>query len=147
MDWTEKKRREAEKTLSQWQEMTCDLTNQFAPDENFVEQLRDDVNTPGAIARLHELAKQGAAESLKASLDLLGVNPSLFGTRVSVDLTHYAVELQVLRLAARETKDFSEVDRVKSMLIAAGAEVRMAGGAVDVVPTSDFDPTKLEALK
>jgi cysteinyl-tRNA synthetase len=43
-----------------------------------------------------------------------------------------------------ETKDFSEVDRLKSDLIEAGVEVRMSKEGVELVPGPGFDPSKLE---
>jgi cysteinyl-tRNA synthetase len=56
-------------------------------------------------------------------------------------------ELLEARLKAVETKDFSEVDRLKSTLVEAGIEVRMSREGVELVPGPDFDPSKLEALK
>jgi len=46
-----------------------------------------------------------------------------------------------------QTKNFSEVDEMKGMLKEAGVEVRMSKDHVELVPTVDFDPAKLEALK
>ena len=45
-----------------------------------------------------------------------------------------------------DTKDFSEVDRIKSALIAAGVEVRMSKDGVELVPAAGFDAAKLEGL-
>jgi cysteinyl-tRNA synthetase len=43
-----------------------------------------------------------------------------------------------------QTKDFSDVDRIKSMLMAAGVEVRMNKAGVDLLPSAGFDAEKLE---
>ena len=51
------------------------------------------------------------------------------------------------RSLAKQTKDFSEVDRIRSILTEAGVEVRMGKESVDLIPGPDFDPAKLEALK
>ncbi|MBV0911917.1 cysteine--tRNA ligase [Anianabacter salinae] len=48
---------------------------------------------------------------------------------------------------AKVTKDFSEVDRLKSALLTAGVEVRMSKDGVELVPGPNFDPAKLEGLE
>ena len=45
-----------------------------------------------------------------------------------------------------ETKDFSEVDRLKTALIDAGVEVRMSKAGVELLPGAGFDAAKLEGL-
>ncbi len=44
------------------------------------------------------------------------------------------------------SKDFAEVDNLKSSLIEAGVEVRMTKDGVELVPGPDFDASKLEGL-
>ena len=63
-----------------------------------------------------------------------------------VDLSGFSAKLAELRAKAMETKDFSPVDAMKSALVAAGVEVRMSKGGVELVPGPDFDPSKLEGL-
>ena len=48
---------------------------------------------------------------------------------------------------AKAKKDFSEVDRAKAALVAAGVEVRMSKEGVELLPAAGFDASKLEALK
>ena len=43
------------------------------------------------------------------------------------------------RADAMETKDFSEVDRLKAALVAAGVEVRMSKAGVELVPGAPLD--------
>jgi len=45
------------------------------------------------------------------------------------------------------TKDFTELDALKALVASAGVEIRMHKSDVELVPTSDFDLSKLEALK
>ena len=45
-----------------------------------------------------------------------------------------------------DSKDFSEVDRLKSAYMAAGLEVRMSKTGVELVPGPGFDPAKLDDL-
>lgn len=146
MDWTEKKRREAERTLRKWLKLTEAVTP-TEPDPKVIELLEDDLNTPGAIARLHQIAQAGDAGVLLASVHLLGILSGNWGSKQSVDLTHFAIDLAVMRQTALQTKDFSEVDRVKAMLLAAGVKVQMSKDEIELTPGDDFDPTKLDALK
>ena len=61
-----------------------------------------------------------------------------------LDLNIYGKAIEVARAAAMQSKDFSEVDRIKSILMAAGVEVRMSKAGVDLLPSADFDAAKLE---
>jgi cysteinyl-tRNA synthetase len=62
-------------------------------------------------------------------------------------LKPYSDALLEARRTAKVTRDFASVDKIKRMLTAAGAEVRMTDNGVEVLPTVDFDPAKLEALQ
>jgi cysteinyl-tRNA synthetase len=143
MDWTEKKRREAETTLRRWQSLS-ENAEASAPDPEFVDCLKDDLNTPGAIARLHEMAKAGDAASLKASLRLMGFSLGDWRGELPTDLTDFAAKLSLARAEALQTRDFSSVDQLKAMLQNAGAVVKMSKDGVDVLPGPDFDAGKLE---
>jgi len=161
MDWTDKKRAEAKRTLDSWQVLYLDHAA-GAPDTEVLQAIADDLNTPKAIARLHELAKRGENEALLGSLEFLGfAMPSqeeLFkksseNFHTFLDELHkqnlkvLAQNLHTLRLSAMESKDFSEVDRVKAALTEAGVQVKMSKEGVELVPGANVDMTKLEALK
>ena len=147
MDWTAEKAREAEATLRKWRGMVADVEAGAVP-ETVVATLGDDLNTAGAIAELHKLASAGDLAGLKAGAGLLGLlTPELGGwAEVSVDLSGLADRLAAVRAAAMESKDFSEVDRMKSALIEAGVEVRMSKAGVELLPGAGFDAAKLEGL-
>jgi cysteinyl-tRNA synthetase len=147
MDWTAEKAREAENTLRRWRGMVADCEAGAMP-EGVVSALADDLNTAGAISELHRLAAAAQAPALKAGAGLLGLlTPELGGWEtVSVDLDALADRLDVARAHAKRTKDFSEVDRMKAALVAAGVEVRMSKDGVDLVPAVGFDPAKLDGL-
>jgi cysteinyl-tRNA synthetase len=66
---------------------------------------------------------------------------------MSLRLEELANKLSCARSVAMESKDFSEVDRLKAALISAGVEVRMSKDGVELLPDAGFDPAKLEALK
>ncbi|MEM1302161.1 MAG: cysteine--tRNA ligase [Pseudomonadota bacterium] len=148
MDWTDRKRAEAEATLRDWRKLTDGVTP-GAVDDQVLSAVANDLNTAGAIARLRELAKAGDAAALLASANLIGLlTPELSGwdTLAEFDLTPWADQLAVTRAKAMETKDFSKVDQIKQMLIAAGVEVRMSKAGVELLPGPGFDETKLTAV-
>lgn len=147
MDWTAEKAREAEATLRKWRGMVADVEAVDVP-ETVVAALADDLNTAGAISELHRLAAAGEAPALKAGAAVLGLlTDALSGWEaVSVDLSALADRLSAARAEAMQSKDFSEVDRMKQALIEAGIEVRMSKAGVDLVPGAGFDAAKLEAL-
>ncbi|MEP1766537.1 MAG: cysteine--tRNA ligase [Sulfitobacter sp.] len=148
MDWTEKKAQEAEKTLRKWYGLAASVQTAVI-DEDTVGLLADDLNTAGAIAHMHKLANAGEAAALRGALTLTGLlsgGVPEWAVQVSFDLSSYEAALGNVRAQAMETKDFSEVDRVKTMLLAAGVQVQMSKEGVALTPTPDFDPSKLEAL-
>jgi cysteinyl-tRNA synthetase len=147
MDWTDKKRAEAEPTLRKWRGLTDGVEAAEVPAQ-VLSAVADDINTAGAIAELHKLASAGDAAGLKAGAALLGLLSDDLGgwDAVSFDLSALETRLAEVRASAMETKDFSEVDRLKTALIEAGVEVRMSKAGVELVPGAAFDEAKLEGL-
>ena len=150
MDWTEEKAREAEATLRKWRGLTAGIEPATRPAPGVVATLADDLNTAGAIADLHALAGAGDAAGLLASARLLGLLEPGMGDWAEAGtgaLDALAERLAQVRAAAMESKDFSQVDRMKAALVAAGVEVRMSKAGVELVPGAGFDPAKLEGLE
>ena len=152
MDWTAEKAAQAEATLRTWHSVT-EGAEPGAADAELVGLLSDDLNSAGALTRLHKLAKDAAGDPtaagvLLASAQLLGLLTDELGDWVSAgpDLSGLADHLAGVRAAAMETKDFSEVDRLKAALIDAGVEVRMSKAGVELLPGAGFDAAKLEGL-
>ncbi|QJF50946.1 cysteine--tRNA ligase [Roseobacter ponti] len=84
MDWTEKKRAEAEKTLRRWRGLAADIEPAASPAPAVIDALSDDLNVPGAIAALHGMAREiesrrrdevptGAVATFVASAQVLGL--------------------------------------------------------------------------
>lgn len=165
MDWTAKKAEEAKATLHEWRRLTQDH-GPTQVDDGVISALANDLNTPGAIAELHRLAKSGDFGSLLASAKLLGLltselnwahfleavglslkfevgRPSL----TTVSLPALRDKLAEARKGAMVSKDFSKVDALKAALIDAGIEVRMSKDDVQLFPGPNFDPTKLEDIR
>lgn len=149
MDWTEKKAKEAEATLRKWYGLVGGADS-VPVDNAIVAAIADDLNTSKAISEMHRFANAGDAAGLKAAMNLLGLwNGTVpdWAAAPKVDLSGFEALLAGAREQAMESKDFSEVDRLKSSLLAAGVEVRMTKAGVELLPGADFDPSKLEALE
>ena len=150
MDWTAEKARQAENTLAGFLGLTAGV-EPGEPDQRIVDALCDDLNTPLAITWLYDLAKRKDAETLRASLLLLGFDFSTLesgwsGNDLSRLLDGLCFKLQQAREKSLETKDFSAVDAMKAALLEAGVEVRMSKAGVELSPKPGFDAAKLEGL-
>ncbi|WP_306152588.1 cysteine--tRNA ligase [Roseovarius sp. MMSF_3281] len=164
MDWTEAKAREAEKTLRKWRAATQDAEPGRVSDK-FISTLSDDLNTSEALSELHRMYRTlqraekdpkqdafvpGLRSNLLASARFLGLLDAEMGywaAAPEADLSGLETQLFQARQTAIDTKDFSEVDRLKSALVEAGVEVRMSKEGVELVPGAGFDPAKLEGLE
>jgi cysteinyl-tRNA synthetase len=148
MDWTEKKRAEAEATLRKWYRQAGEAIDNEEPHEGVVAAIADDLNTAGAIAELHQLSHANDQPSLRASMQFVGLmGSSVPEWAVGPDLSAQADHLFELWQQARDTKDFSKVDELKAQLLAAGIEVRLSKAGAELDAGPNFDPAKLEALK
>jgi cysteinyl-tRNA synthetase len=108
-----------------------------------------DTKYPASTSTIEE-----AAAKLKVSAGLIGLLTDVSGEWASIEegenseaLLDLTERLATARMAAMTSKDFSEVDRLKSALLEAGVEVRMGKEGVELLPGETFDPAKLEALK
>ncbi|MBU2327410.1 MAG: cysteine--tRNA ligase [Alphaproteobacteria bacterium] len=171
MDWTTRKRDDADATLRRWYGILAGhgfgpaliralkADGQWQPDEEFLGVLANDLNTPGAIARLHVLAKGKTPAQLAGfafGLDLLGFVPDwadlprLAGGEggASVDeATAARIDaLLATRAQARAAKDWDLADRVRDVLTAAGVVVTDVGGQASWQPGPDFDAAALEEM-
>lgn len=158
MDWTAEKAREAEKTLKKWWELTAGLDDaQIEPSPKFLEALADDLNTPGAIAELHRLAKEKNIAALEAGLELLGLeeSPNLgvasWGWGANEKLLAAANDLARRWMQYRDAKNFEAADLLKQKAARLGVElsVQKDNGVQLPKPVVSGTPTveELEALK
>jgi cysteinyl-tRNA synthetase len=147
MDWTVKKAQEAEVTLSKWRKLTKDIQDSKLISEEVIEALNDDLNTSKAITALHGIAKRGDAKTLKASAQLLGLLNNQMGGWVeenTFDLSALEALILDVRDKAMKTKDFSELDNLKSSFISAGLDVQMSKDRIKLIVGLQFDSSKLE---
>ena len=147
MDWTVKKAQEAEATLRKWRKLTKDIQDSKLISEEVIEALNDDLNTSKAITALHGIAKRGDAKTLKASAQLLGLLNNQMGGWVeenTFDLSALEALILDVRDKAMKTKDFSELDNLKSSFISAGLDVQMSKDRIKLIVGLQFDSSKLE---
>ncbi len=149
MDWTGKKAKDAARVLRKWRAVTDEVDVNQPPSDEFLRTLLDDVNTAGAIAVLHDLFNQGCFGELKASAAMIGLLNNGMGewiNRPGVVLDALTERLSQARAKAMETKDFTEVDRLKAAYLDAGVEVRMSKDGIVLGADLDADLSKLDSF-
>jgi len=148
--------KEATDTLRKWRGLTEGVEPAANPSQAFVEALSDDLNTAGAIAVLHGLAKAGEAAGLKASADLLGLLLPNYDAAFTNSPIKNLDEARInrileLRKKSRAAKDFAMSDKIRDGFIVAGVEVKDTPDGVQWSVTSKFKSKLLlqfeEALK
>jgi cysteinyl-tRNA synthetase len=135
LNWTANALRESQRTLDHWYELTVDTAPGILC-ADVIGALADDLNTPKAIASLHELRTEaakgntGACGSLKASAQLIGLLQqtavqwgSFRPASVAID-ENKVTALIAARNAARRAKNFQESDRLRDELAKMGVVVK-----------------------
>jgi cysteinyl-tRNA synthetase len=170
MDWTDAKRAEAQKMLTDWFDILrkhgyspktvaqLKASGDWAADIELMGVLGNDLNTPGALARMHVLAKARTSSGLVPlahALETLGLvsdwavlDDSASPRDEIPDWVAVVIDqLIAQRGAARASKDWGEADRLRDLLSTAGVQVTDVAGTASWSPGQDFDPSVLEALK
>ena len=132
LNWTNDNLQESKKTLDKWYQYFSEVD--FKPDlsvkidENVMNALNDDMNTPQAIAELHKLFKncksndQDSLNKFLISAQFLGLmndEPSqwLSWGKDNISVDQNKIESLISqRNAARANKDFAEADRIRDEL-------------------------------
>jgi cysteinyl-tRNA synthetase len=124
IDFTVAGLKESWKMLERWYEVTEPLVDP-APDAAFFEALSDDLNTPAAIASLH----QADALALAGGLGFLGFSnvQMKIANKAEVDTVAIADAIAA-RNAARKAKNFAESDRIRDDLLAKGIVLKDGPG-------------------
>ncbi len=135
LNWTQDAMREAWRALDHWQDLTRDVEPGGLP-ASVLAALEDDLNTPKAIAALHELrsaAAHGSSEAaagLKAGAQLMGllqVDPQAWRAWRPAELAVDEAQIEekiVARAEARKSKDFAEADRIRDELAEMGIALK-----------------------
>ncbi|QQA44569.1 cysteine--tRNA ligase [Pelagovum pacificum] len=149
MDWTARKREDAEGALRRWRAMV-EGVEAGAPDPAVVAALSDDLNTPLALSELYRLASDGDAAGLKGSAQLMGLLTDELGGWERIEagegVSLLIGQLIEARAEARKARDFARADAIRDGFAAAGVMVKDTADGVEWELTSGFDATKLEGL-
>jgi cysteinyl-tRNA synthetase len=134
INWTEDGLREAKQHLDTWYALTAEVEPGFLC-ADVMNALADDLNTPKALAALHELRSEaakgsaGAAASLKASAQMVGVLQKSAAewrawrpSSLQIDDARITGLIEARR-GARKAKNFAEADRIRDELTAMGVEL------------------------
>lgn len=120
IDWTENSVQESWDVLAGWYAKATPAGAEPALSGDVLQALLDDMNTPRAIAALHQM---DAAERA-ANLSGLGFAGDLSDPRAS-QVDEVAIEAAVaLRLDAFRNKDFAEADRIRDELTGQGIQLK-----------------------
>ncbi|MBD8065281.1 cysteine--tRNA ligase [Devosia sp. PTR5] len=116
IDFSQRRLEEAVNLLEKWERVAGDAGPAKDIEADLIARLADDLDTPGAIARLHALIMdEGKAPEGLALAELMGLR---IRREVSVDA---AVADQVAaRLAALNAKDFAQADAIRADLAKCG---------------------------
>jgi cysteinyl-tRNA synthetase len=144
IDWTLKGLEESSRVIEDWYKDVADVEPSDDIDPEFLGALLDDLNTHGAITRLHEISPvfrlsqsrmddwggESAQRHKKSAAMLLGLLPQKATDRsaqmrstVGIDVTKVE-PLIADRAAARARKDFKESDRIRDELAAMGVVLK-----------------------
>jgi cysteinyl-tRNA synthetase len=131
INWTQQKLEEAAVTLSTFRQRCFDDGGSEPADE-VLDALKDDLNTPQAIAELHKLfdrSQKGQVSSsvVRSSCRFLGINVAevdLADTILKQVDDAAVVALIEKRSIARKAKDFKESDRIRDELAKMGVVLK-----------------------
>jgi cysteinyl-tRNA synthetase len=99
-------------------------------EDRLVDVLDDDFNTPDALALFHDWRTRGRTASLRFGLELFGLGSLAESATAPPEL----VSLAEQRQRARAERDFTEADRLRDEIAAAGWEVRDVSEGFQLVP-------------
>jgi cysteinyl-tRNA synthetase len=125
IDFTVKALEEAEASLRKWSAQIGEVSADPAASSEALSALADDLNTPLALASLHELD----AAALDGALKLVGIDIRAYRQWVEGE-TSQAVDAEEVsslistRLAARAAKNWAESDRIRDELAAMGVALK-----------------------
>jgi cysteinyl-tRNA synthetase len=135
INWTESGLRESKRTLDHWYQLTAEVGPGMMCADT-MDALADDLNTPKALAALHELRSEaakgarGAAASLKASAQAFGLLLNAAADWAAWRPASLAVDEKNIeglidaRNAARKAKNFKESDRIRDELAKMGVVLK-----------------------
>ena len=140
LDWNEKLLEDCKNTIDKWYEAYLPLNAKTVLDEDILSPLYDDLNTPGYIAKLHQLydtALKGGNE--EKSLFVLACNFIGILNKTKEEWIEFKkkkssinegeiLEMIALRNKAREDKNYKEADIIRGKLLDKGVLIEDKSG-------------------
>ena len=140
MDWNNSKALEAKNILRKWRGLLKNNFEIVPLPEEVIKILSDDLNTAGVISLLHNYASNGEIGKLKAGANFLGIlTEELSDWCADVDMSSLEGLFTDLRKRAIESKNFENIDELRSKLTNAGVDVQIGKSNVALVPNASFD--------
>ena len=147
MDWNNSKALEAKNILRKWRGLMKNNFEIVSIPEEAIKILSDDLNTAGVISLLHNYASNGEIGKLKAGANFLGIlSEELSGWFADVDMSSLEGLFTDLRKRAIESKNFENIDELRSKLTNAGVDVQIGKSNVALVPNASFDLQKVNKI-
>ena len=138
LDWNDKLLDDCQNTINKWYNLY--LPSQEDLDDEIIQPLYDDINTPGYIANLHKLydkANKGDEKDKKifnSACNFIGLLQEtkeewLNHKKVKVDISEEEIENKIqLRNNARDNKDYKEADNIRDYLLDKGVLIEDKNG-------------------
>ncbi|WP_417463545.1 cysteine--tRNA ligase [Kordiimonas sp.] len=125
VDFSLESMREQKRRLDRWYRLTDGVVAAAEVPTSVLEALKDDLNTPKAIAALDALATPETAAELKAGAQFMGLlsvgATTWFQGEAPEGISVADIEAKIAeRLEARKNKDFAASDRIRDELLAIG---------------------------
>ncbi len=160
MDWTEKKAKEAERTLSKWYRLTDGIEPKARIMESMIDWLKQDLNVSEVFTRMRQFATTNGAAELKAAMLFLGFPPAEevewfrrkpYAVTVGGNLEamhvgdamsswkEYLDEWQSLR----NDKKYEQADALKKIFEDNGVKLSVTGLGPQATSLHGYDATKL----
>jgi cysteinyl-tRNA synthetase len=138
LDWNDKLLEDCQNTIDKWYNVYLPSDNDL--DDEIIQPLYDDINTPGYIANLHKLydkANKGDEKDkqiFNSACNFIGLLQEtkeewLNHKKGKVDISEYEIESKIqLRNNARANKDYKEADNIRDYLLDKGVLIEDKDG-------------------
>ena len=133
LDWNEKLLEDQKSTIEKWYQMYDETNEDISQD--IIETLLDDLNSPGFIAKIHELyvsAKKGDEQSKKSFnsacklIGLFNLNKDEWEKfkKIKIDISETFIIKKINdRLIAKKKGDFKLADQIRNELLSKGVVI------------------------
>jgi len=140
LDWNEKLLKDCHNTIEKWYEVYLSIDQKITLNEDILSPLYDDLNTPGYIAKLHQLYEKALKGSdndkglFVLACNFIGILKktkeewiSIKKKKLLISEANILIKIE-LRNKARENKDYKEADKIRNELLDKGVLIEDKDG-------------------